>query len=88
MLGSGCAPQHKPAPIVVTRLQEIRVKPDQSLLNCLPEPVLPDDQGLRSMPDREQADLIVDVTMAGRDCLSRLDALRAWYEHQPATANH
>ncbi|MDY0882326.1 hypothetical protein ACFPL7_22315 [Dongia soli] len=40
------------------------------------------------MSDREQAELIVDIAIPGRDCRGKLEALRLWYQRQPATANH
>jgi hypothetical protein len=55
----------------------LRYRIPKSALACLPEPL-----GAKVVTARDAADLIIDTRAAGRDCRSKLSAVRSIIENE------
>lgn len=62
-------------PLVTAKPEVIRLKPPASLLQCAPEPPVPD-----VLTDQAVALYILDLSEAGASCRSAVDALKKWAE--------
>lgn len=60
-------------PLVATKPEVIRLKPPASLLQCAPEPPVPD-----VLTDQGVALWIVDLREAGASCRAAVEAVREW----------
>ena len=75
---TGCATS-KPTVEPLVRTELVYVTPPTHLLQCAPEPLVPDNIS----SDAEIGLLIEDIRLAGEDCRSQLQAVKSYLDKIP-----
>lgn len=60
----------------VTQIKTVELSIDEELLTCAEEPAMPTEQELALMTKSQGARLTLLVSVAGRDCRSKLEQVR------------